>query len=1280
MKQSKVMTRVIQIFSVMVLAIAVLYTVKNTGITSNHTTELVYWERARFLAGQGGATNYNGASLCALGYSLILAPVCMLFQSPFAAYKVAVLLNGCFLCGSYIMSVLAAKKLFPKENETVLSAACFFVALCPVLATAKSFTGPEMLGLLLLWSVVYLLTLIWEKAVRRRVVFLTVCLIFLPFFKIQYIGISVAALLVLAFFVKKKRLDELAFLKMILAVLIGVAAGNVFERTFLYNFSHELDVTVQSSLERWFDGLLSGWENGYLISLFNSLCGKIYVLSVSTFLMILPGVWFVVRSMCDTYRMRHTKHSGQEINPALIVAILFFVPLLFSALYDNSREISSGLTSLSGLETVTVLFLLFSLLQLKNMAEWSKDLIGYLLFLCTVTIVTAGIYQSNGVSVISSAGNGILMLFQNWGLKPVAIVYTAACLAMLSGIVFLFCLKNTVHRYNFYKISWVAGTLALFVVFFGSSILVLRHTSMKWNNSHMKNFAPIASVLSEAGSEQKLNLYYLRGFGNDKDLAIVQLLLPDQPIEMIPNDRKEQELFYEKIAADPEHSVIITGSDARVTDETMPEKLPEFKVMHMTKSYSIWTSRGTEAYEAVEAATVQRIGDLSLSKVEEIEEPIEDTELVDDTVVEEKGESADESAIEEDSTESKEEIKEAESETESLEKSFKRIKTYGENAVFAPGTYQMELHFVRQGEADKFDGTIKLFDSRGTILTKKVDEGIFDEKGNGAVIFEFSRQDVIRSFRVEVNGTFAASAKAGHIYYWKTSSDYTVGANGTNTVKSACQAILDLDAKCGDIGRVAYIGSIMQDPSDLSMRCFEECMPGYSVDVISKEDAKTADVEYLIAVTSAHAYFYAMNQYSSIFRGTYYTVLVRNDSRQYETFVKSGEEFRTQGTSINYAYLTEEEGTDTPIELEAGSYMYHLMLKGTEEDLLQNDGSVRLVERDQKENKNDTYGEQKGKDVIIAEAVLADLEWQYGENGTVLFELPFTLRENAKALTVETDLNDEIAVVSVGISMTAEKYQYGADESEMQKLCDIVNALDGNVKLGVVQTAKTIQKEMVGYEYLQKLVPKAKVEEISFSKANNTTEDMLLLSYGLTSKVMRLTQRYSILGHAGQYTLWVRGDGELVQQAIENGVKILSNGGRMSLESIAAAGNVEVMGESVASLPKAVYNVFVKLCAEDMEIDDHVEVALLRDKSGKEIEKEIQELMEFGYTKKEAKRKVEPQIVCGIAEYEPYQFEDGALIAPIRTDGSKPIENLTAGAFSWYGCEIKVEILWVELA
>ncbi len=87
------------------------------------------------------------------------------------------------------------------------------------------------------------------------------------------------------------------WLKLVLAVLLGVAAGNITERFVLHGFitASGLEVVPASSLEVYLDGLRAGWENGYLSGFFLALFGKTYVVLVNSLLIAEVYLWGLPR-------------------------------------------------------------------------------------------------------------------------------------------------------------------------------------------------------------------------------------------------------------------------------------------------------------------------------------------------------------------------------------------------------------------------------------------------------------------------------------------------------------------------------------------------------------------------------------------------------------------------------------------------------------------------------------------------------------------------------------------------------------------------------------------------------------------------------------------------------------------------------------------------------------------------------------------------------------------------------------------------------------------------
>ena len=283
--------------------------------------------------------------------------------------------------------------------------------------------------------------------------------------------------------------------------------------------------------------------------------------------------------------------------------------------------------------------------------------------------------------------------------------------------------------------------------------------------------------------------------------------------------------------------------------------------------------------------------------------------------------------------------------------------------------------------------------------------------------------------------------------------------------------------------------------------------------------------------------------------------------------------------------------------------------------------------------------------------------------------------------TLKTEPNIKMEYSLRGIELTAEKYQYGQEEPDIGKLCEIVNSVPQADKLFVVQTLDQINEAESGFSYLNEKMPNTEIETITYDEANDTLADTFILTRGLSENYLRLIGKYNIIGQAGQYTLLVRSEGTIAQAADKQRYHALNNGRKVTFESLALACGDSEEGGTVVKLPKAVYNVTLKLSADGIEADDTVEVYLMCDKSEAAIEKEIKERIEQGYTKREAKEEVELQVECAQATYDGYRFEeDGNIVITMRTNKERTLENLTVDAFSWHGCEIEGEVLWVEIA
>ena len=528
---------------------------------------------------------------------------------------------------------------------------------------------------------------------------------------------------------------------------------------------------------------------------------------------------------------------------------------------------------------------------------------------------------------------------------------------------------------------------------------------------------------------------------------------------------------------------------------------------------------------------------------------------------------------------------------------------------------------------------------------------------------------------MQVEGSILSSVSLDHIYYRKLTSAYTIGYASEGRVKSAVSVIGKADAVCSKKGTVAFVDDVAERAEDISLSCFETYLTGYDVKSVTKEELSEITSEYLIGVTTTHSYYNAMDRYAVILRNQNYTVLVKKDSEQYTYFEENGL-ILSDGTRLSVQALVSNGQQNNSISLEMGSYEYECQVR------FDNTVLNRTV--------SDAAGSVivQTKDEVLAEREInsEELKRAAAVGNELLVSIPLNLRAKKSGIycTVKWKNGSDATAEPTAIVLTSEKYQYGQEESKFSELTEkIEQILSQNkaadlIPVAVVQTSKVVNNRQIAFDRLQEMLPECRVSNMDFDEAHAATEDMLLLTYGLSKHQFNLLSRYSVLAHAGKYTLWVKNDGQLFQQATQAGLTVLNSGRKLSLESIAVMSGEK--DAEVVNLPKAIYNVTVELETEDLETDDTVEVTLLRDKTDEEIASEVKELMDAGYTKKEAIRAVDRQAVCGTGTYNAYEFDGAKKIVSIRTNVDKAIENLCVEAFSWHGKNIEGAIIWIEIA
>ena len=1223
-KRTEVSFRVLWLGLMLILLVAAMIPVLKTGILSCLGREDVYWERARYLLGQGGLSTYDGKSLCSLGYSLLLLPICVAIKSPYAAFKAALILNGIFLMESYAVSFAVAKKIFPEEKKTFLSVLCFFITVCPVFAVERLQTGPESAVLLLIWIALFLLVELREKYSAKKIALLTADLIVIGFLQITALGVIVGVMAILGILAKKGQIPMTSYLRALLVLMLGLAAGNIAERMVLYGFASGMDVTVSSSLEVLLDDLADGWSQGFLTGVLEGIAGKLYSLMAGTLLLICPGIWALLKKCREMKKGRIEKED-----PFFGGVLLIFVfQLLIAVLTANASGISGSILSLDYMTVIAGPVLLVGAMQLKKSAVWDKELLGYLLALCLSSFVTASIFNGNAVDIAEQVNTGFLYVLISKGLSLTAGIYLQGCAVLLAGIVLFICLRGECRRPMQTAGIRTVGMLGLAVVFLGGGFWIQKRAVLAWSEASMEQEAVIASLLQQMDQETEIYCY-VSGNLAEKNSVILQSLMPQHALQKIEKSGQEKAEFFDSLSGRQENVAVSTGTDENLLYEMELGKLNEFQLVYVAGEQALWVRKGSTACEQAETAAEERM--MRLDGM-----PHENTD-------------------------------ETESMSEDGQESVKsEVQTYGNGVVLAPGTYRTEIILKKVEDVTDFTGEVTIKDGNGRVTGIDFGPHNFSDDGTGLVSLEFTGRHLMRDVMVEITVEKTDSIRVDEIRYRKYTDAYMIGCEEQTSVILTSDTIKELDQNSHTQGSVAYVDGKAERGSDISLERFAAQLPEYELQAVTLDELQT---DYLISDTDSHDYYDVMEQYSIVRRDDAFTLLVRKDSVQ-GGYASGEQKLLSDGRQIEMrCYTGTDENAGKSIALGKGTYLYHAKIQG----------SRRLTGAD--EETVGRIGIYSGKKMIASQSItIKDL------NEQVEIQIPFSLVTSAKQLRCEFETTEnfsnkvQVTVTPTTIELKARSYQYGTETEKLNKWYQLFKHTEGNYSVAVVSLAKNMERELSDLSDLQSKIGSRQAKEITYEEAFTSKEDRFLITYDFAARALKLLTDYTIVDQIGQYTLLVRSDGALLDICREKGYGALSSGSRFRPQVMAAARGKEYTEGQIEYLPTGRYRLTLELEATDLTVDDTVEVYLMRDKTKAELDEERTALETSGYTDDEIEEVLEKRTECGSLTCEGYRFDGSErIIVTIETDKKCKITDLTAEAYSWQGKKAEAKILWVEM-
>lgn len=271
--------------------------------------EFGYWGIAAHLAGKDWSSLLHTTPYYSYGYSLLLVPLFWLGFSSDVMYRTAVALNVLFLAGSYFLCAYCVKKLLPALSGALRCVLAFTIILYTNTVIQAQIAWSETLLYLLYWVIFTLAVRLSETSRISDVVLFGISNMYLYMVHQRCVGVLLASVLYICVLMLFRRLNlkQAACMGCAFLVLLMI---HKYLKAYSINeiFSgNELVAMNDYSGQVGKIGFVLGSAEGFL-SLLQSICGKLYYLGASTFLLGFTSAWFAVRQsflfVCGWFRKK----------------------------------------------------------------------------------------------------------------------------------------------------------------------------------------------------------------------------------------------------------------------------------------------------------------------------------------------------------------------------------------------------------------------------------------------------------------------------------------------------------------------------------------------------------------------------------------------------------------------------------------------------------------------------------------------------------------------------------------------------------------------------------------------------------------------------------------------------------------------------------------------------------------------------------------------------------------------------------------------------------------
>lgn len=517
------------IFSILLLLLSLL-NIKNSSQIFVLHDEFGYWYNAANIAGYDW-TGISGISpFYSYGYSLLLVPLFLIFNSSVAMYRAAIILNGLLLVGSYLLSCKCAFHFFSTIKREWLVFFCFIASCYGGFIFSVNVTWGEPLLLFIFWLLI--LTLI-KFELSNSILYLFAASIEVTFaYTIHQRALALLVafgIICVLYFIQR----HISWKKLLLCLLIflGILLGIFLFKNNLVSSLWNTYLNQGTGAANTYGGqlqkiILFFTSSDFFISVIEGFFSKFFYLFAASGLLILWGIYHILKNLLIGYKQ---KISFSNIYLFCLLSVIFLEGI--SALYFNQTTRLDTIIYGRYVEFSVGPLLLFGICSLyQEQKSYKLLIVGIGIYLTFSLFAIGPLFHGSGNMFLSSVvGN----LFYDISTEQMNTGYLIV-VPLLIGV-FLFILFQYRRRF-----LYILAFIPLTAMWLYSVHYTLK-VDVNPSQAQAEGYLQFADNLDDLGEDLPIYFIYREEYGSSN--------WPIERIQTILYDRKIQIIQLEDVAA-----------------------------------------------------------------------------------------------------------------------------------------------------------------------------------------------------------------------------------------------------------------------------------------------------------------------------------------------------------------------------------------------------------------------------------------------------------------------------------------------------------------------------------------------------------------------------------------------------------------------------------------------------------------------------------------------------------------------------------------------------------